>query len=45
MVSLSETVEGAFRYHHDAASALAIAFNEVARQSIMADPNWNHGTT
>jgi homoserine O-acetyltransferase len=24
-------------------SALAIAFNEVARQSIMADPNWSHG--
>ena len=24
-------------------SALAIAFNEVARQSIMVDPNWNHG--
>jgi homoserine O-acetyltransferase len=24
-------------------SALAIAFNEVARQSIMADPNWNGG--
>jgi homoserine O-acetyltransferase len=24
-------------------SALAIAFNEVARQSIMADPHWNHG--
>jgi homoserine O-acetyltransferase len=24
-------------------SALAIAFNEVARQSIVADPNWNHG--
>ena len=24
-------------------SALAIAFNEVARQSIMADPNWNSG--
>jgi homoserine O-acetyltransferase len=24
-------------------SALAIAFNEVARQSIMADPNWNLG--
>ncbi len=24
-------------------SALAIAFNEVARQSIMADPNWNEG--
>ncbi|MCG8566674.1 MAG: homoserine O-acetyltransferase [Desulfobacterales bacterium] len=24
-------------------SALAIAFNEVARQSIMADPNWNQG--
>jgi len=24
-------------------SALAIAFNEVARQSIMADPNWNNG--
>ena len=24
-------------------SALAIAFNEIARQSIMADPNWNHG--
>lgn len=24
-------------------SALAIAFNEVARQSIMADPNWNKG--
>lgn len=24
-------------------SALAIAFNEVARQSIIADPNWNHG--
>nr|WP_319492250.1 homoserine O-acetyltransferase [uncultured Desulfobacter sp.] len=24
-------------------SALAIAFNEVARQSIMADPNWNDG--
>ena len=24
-------------------SALAIAFNEVARQSIMADPKWNQG--
>ena len=24
-------------------SALAIAFNEIARQSIMADPNWRHG--
>lgn len=24
-------------------SALAIAFNEVARQSIMADPNWKQG--
>jgi homoserine O-acetyltransferase len=24
-------------------SALAIAFNEIARQSIMADPNWKHG--
>lgn len=24
-------------------SALAIAFNEVARQSIMADPKWNNG--
>ena len=24
-------------------SALAIAFNEVARQSIMADPHWNSG--
>ena len=24
-------------------SALAIAFNEVARQTIMADPNWNEG--
>jgi len=24
-------------------SALAIAFNEVARQSIMADPHWNNG--
>ncbi|MCK5515961.1 MAG: homoserine O-acetyltransferase, partial [Desulfobulbaceae bacterium] len=25
-------------------SALAIAFNEIARQSIMADPNWNKGS-
>lgn len=24
-------------------SAMAIAFNEIARQSIMADPNWNKG--
>ena len=24
-------------------SALAIAFNEIARQSIMADPNWDNG--
>lgn len=24
-------------------SALAIAFNEMARQAIMADPNWNKG--
>ncbi|MDZ7641173.1 MAG: homoserine O-acetyltransferase [Desulfurivibrio sp.] len=24
-------------------SALAIAFNEVSRQAIMADPNWKHG--
>ncbi|MBU0730343.1 MAG: homoserine O-acetyltransferase [Proteobacteria bacterium] len=24
-------------------SALAIAFNEISRQSIMADPNWNKG--
>jgi homoserine O-acetyltransferase len=24
-------------------SALAIAFNEIARQSIMVDPNWNKG--
>jgi len=25
-------------------SALAIAFNEVARQAIMADPNWSRGS-
>ena len=25
-------------------STLAIAFNEVARQAIMADPKWNHGS-
>ncbi len=24
-------------------SAMAIAFNEVARQAIMKDPNWHHG--
>jgi len=24
-------------------SAMAIAFNEVARQAIMSDPNWNNG--
>lgn len=24
-------------------SALSIAFNEVARQSIVSDPHWNHG--
>ena len=24
-------------------SALAIAFNEIARQAIMADPNWHNG--
>jgi len=24
-------------------SALAIAFNEIARQSIISDPNWNNG--
>lgn len=24
-------------------SAMAIAFNEVARQAIMSDPNWNYG--
>jgi homoserine O-acetyltransferase len=43
-VSYPEMVQGAISIASTMRhSALAIAFNEIARQSIMADVNWNHG--
>lgn len=43
-VRYPEMVEGAILIATTAKhSAMAIAFNEVARQAIMSDPNWNNG--